>query len=103
VQSLEVHFSWSKREYENIGQVLSWGLGSGFGWALAIVSLAAVREKMKYNHIPAPLKALALLYRYRLNEHCFMSFMELHFNGQNLNTMILVSTTLVIVTSIMHF
>ncbi|NLU39252.1 MAG: NADH:ubiquinone reductase (Na(+)-transporting) subunit E [Bacteroidales bacterium] len=65
-----------QREYENIGQVLSWGLGSGFGWALAIVSLAAVREKMKYNHIPAPLKGIGITFIVTgLMSLAFMSFM----------------------------
>ena len=51
-----------QREYQNIGQVLSWGLGSGVGWALAIVLLAAIREKLKYNNIPAPLRGVGIAF-----------------------------------------
>lgn len=51
-----------QREYQNIGQVLSWGLGSGVGWALAIVLLAAIRERLKYNNIPAPLRGVGIAF-----------------------------------------
>ncbi|HEY3369195.1 MAG TPA: NADH:ubiquinone reductase (Na(+)-transporting) subunit E [Prolixibacteraceae bacterium] len=65
-----------QREYQNIGQVLSWGLGSGVGWALAIVSLAAVREKLKYNKIPAPLKGMGIAFIVTgLMGIAFMSFL----------------------------
>jgi Na+-transporting NADH:ubiquinone oxidoreductase subunit E len=33
-----------------------YGLGSGLGWALAIVMMAAIRERLQYSHIPAALK-----------------------------------------------
>lgn len=39
-----------------------YGLGSGFGWALAIVLLAAIREKMKYSHVPAGLQGLGITF-----------------------------------------
>jgi Na+-transporting NADH:ubiquinone oxidoreductase subunit E len=65
-----------QREYKNIGEVLSWGLGSGVGWALAIVSLAAIREKMKYNKIPAPLRGIGITFIVTgLMGLAFMSFM----------------------------
>lgn len=65
-----------QREYKNIGEVLSWGLGSGFGWALAIVSLAAIREKMKYNQIPAPLRGIGITFIVTgLMGLAFMSFL----------------------------
>jgi Na+-transporting NADH:ubiquinone oxidoreductase subunit E len=65
-----------QREYENIGQVLSWGLGSGVGWMLAIVSLAAIREKMKYNQIPAALKGMGITFIVTgLMAIAFMSFL----------------------------
>ncbi len=65
-----------QREYENIGQVLSFGLGSGFGWMLAIVSLAAIREKMKYNQIPAPLRGIGITFIVTgLMSLAFMSFL----------------------------
>ena len=65
-----------QREYENIGQVLSWGFGSGFGWMLAIVSLAAIREKMKYNQIPPALKGMGIAFIVTgLMGIAFMSFL----------------------------
>jgi Na+-transporting NADH:ubiquinone oxidoreductase subunit E len=65
-----------QRDYNNIGEVLSWGLGSGVGWALAIVSLAAVREKLKYNKIPAPLRGIGIAFIITgLMGIAFMSFL----------------------------
>ena len=65
-----------QRDYKNIGEVLSWGLGSGVGWALAIVSLAAVREKLKYNNIPAPLRGIGITFIITgLMGIAFMSFL----------------------------
>ncbi len=65
-----------QRDYKNIGEVLSWGLGSGVGWMLAIVSLAAVREKLKYNNIPAPLRGIGITFIITgLMGIAFMSFL----------------------------
>jgi Na+-transporting NADH:ubiquinone oxidoreductase subunit E len=65
-----------QREYKNIGEVLSWALGSGVGWMLAIVSLAAVREKLKYNNIPAPLRGIGITFIITgLMGIAFMSFL----------------------------
>ena len=46
----------------NIIDVLAYALGSGIGWILAIVGLAAIREKMEYNDVPAPLKGLGITF-----------------------------------------
>ena len=40
----------------NVGDSIVYGLGSGLGWWLAIVMMAAIREKITYSHIPAALK-----------------------------------------------
>jgi Na+-transporting NADH:ubiquinone oxidoreductase subunit E len=65
-----------QREYKNMTEVLAFGLGSGIGWALAIVSLAAVREKLKYSNIPAPLKGLGITFIVTgLMGLAFMSFL----------------------------
>ncbi len=45
-----------ERSYINIGEATSFGLGSGIGWWLAIVMMAAIREKLGYSNIPAPLR-----------------------------------------------
>ncbi len=52
-----------------------YGIGSGFGWGLAIVVLAAVREKMKYSDVPAPLRGLGItFFTVGLIALAFMSF-----------------------------
>ena len=45
-----------------IADALSYALGSGLGWMLSIVGLAAVREKMVYSNVPAPLKGLGITF-----------------------------------------
>ena len=43
-------------EISSLWQSVVYGLGSGFGWAIAIVMMAAIRERLQYSHIPAGLK-----------------------------------------------
>ncbi len=43
-------------EISSLWQSVVYGLGSGLGWALAIVMMAAIRERLQYSHIPAGLK-----------------------------------------------
>jgi Na+-transporting NADH:ubiquinone oxidoreductase subunit E len=53
-----------------------YGLGSGIGWLLAIVGIAAIREKMKYSKIPAPLRGIGIVFIITgLMAIGFMSFM----------------------------
>lgn len=64
-----------QREYANIGEVLSFSLGSGIGWLLAIIGLAAIRERIRYAHVPAPLKGLGITFIITgLMAIAFMSF-----------------------------
>lgn len=51
-----------EREYESLAEATVFGLGSGIGWFLAIVSIAAIREKMKYSNVPAPLRGLGITF-----------------------------------------
>ena len=51
-----------ERGYNSLAEATSFGLGSGIGWFLAIVSIAAIREKMKYSNVPAPLKGLGITF-----------------------------------------
>ena len=44
------------------GESVVYGLGAGFGWALAIVILAGIREKLKYSDIPEGLKGLGITF-----------------------------------------
>ncbi len=52
----------AEREYNNIAEATSYGLGSGIGWFLAIVAVAAIREKIKYSNVPAPLRGLGITF-----------------------------------------
>lgn len=68
-----------EREYANIAEATSFGLGSGLGWYLAIVGIAAIREKIKYSNIPAPLKGLGITFIITgLMGIAFMSFMGIN-------------------------
>jgi Na+-transporting NADH:ubiquinone oxidoreductase subunit E len=51
-----------QREFANIGMATAYGFGSGIGWLLAIVGLAAIREKLEYSHVPKPLKGLGITF-----------------------------------------
>lgn len=45
-----------ERGYENLGEATAFGFGSGVGWWIAIVAIAAIREKITYSNVPAPLR-----------------------------------------------
>jgi len=63
-----------ERDY-TLGESAVYGLGSGIGWFLAIVALAAVRERLKFNDIPAPLRGLGITFiTVGLMAIAFMSF-----------------------------
>lgn len=51
-----------QKAFNNIAEATSYSLGSGVGWLLAIVGLAAIREKMEYSHVPAPLRGLGITF-----------------------------------------
>lgn len=51
-----------ERAYNNIAEATAFGLGSGVGWFLAIVGIAAIREKIRYSNIPDPLKGLGITF-----------------------------------------
>ncbi len=46
----------------NFAEAVSFGLGGGFGWFLAIVALAAIREKIRYSNVPGPLRGLGMAF-----------------------------------------
>ncbi|MCP5056987.1 MAG: NADH:ubiquinone reductase (Na(+)-transporting) subunit E [bacterium] len=63
-----------QRDY-TLGEATVFGIGSGIGWALAIVALAAVRERLRYNDVPAPLRGLGITFiTVGLMAIAFMSF-----------------------------
>ncbi len=65
-----------EREYANISEATAFGFGSGIGWLLAIVGISAIREKIRYSNIPAPLRGLGITFIITgLMGIAFMSFM----------------------------
>ena len=65
-----------QREYQSIAEATSFGLGSGVGFFLAIIGIAAIREKIKYSNVPAPLRGLGITFIITgLMGIAFMSFM----------------------------
>ncbi|MEG1910034.1 MAG: NADH:ubiquinone reductase (Na(+)-transporting) subunit E, partial [Bacteroidales bacterium] len=51
-----------EREYANVAEATVFGLGSGIGWLMAIVGIAAIREKLHYSQIPTPLRGLGITF-----------------------------------------
>jgi Na+-transporting NADH:ubiquinone oxidoreductase subunit E len=51
-----------EREYATLGEATVFGLGSGVGWFLAIVAIAAIREKIRYSNVPPPLRGLGITF-----------------------------------------
>jgi len=65
-----------EREYNTLAEATTFGIGSGVGWFLAIVGIAAIREKIRYSNVPAPLKGLGITFIITgLMGIAFMSFM----------------------------
>ena len=51
-----------QKAFPNVGVATVYGLGSGIGWMLAMVGMAAIREKLAYSDIPKPLKGLGITF-----------------------------------------
>ena len=49
------------KEY-NFSESVAFGLGGGFGWFLAIIAIAAIREKIRYSAVPAPMRGLGMAF-----------------------------------------
>ncbi|MBO5804859.1 MAG: NADH:ubiquinone reductase (Na(+)-transporting) subunit E [Bacteroidales bacterium] len=65
-----------EKDFINVGEATVYALGSGIGWFLAIVALAAIREKMTYSHVPAALRGLGITFiTVGLMGIAFMTFM----------------------------
>ena len=64
------------KDFSGISEAAVYGFGSGVGWFLAIVAIAAIREKIAYSNVPAPLKGLGITFIITgLMALGFMSFM----------------------------
>jgi Na+-transporting NADH:ubiquinone oxidoreductase subunit E len=65
-----------QKDFVNTFESAVYGFGSGIGWYLAIVAIAAIREKIKYSNIPDPLRGLGITFIITgLMALGFMSFM----------------------------
>jgi len=65
-----------ERAFGTIAEAVVYGIGSGVGWFLAIVAIAAIREKIRYSNVPAPLRGLGITFFITgLMGIAFMSFM----------------------------
>lgn len=66
------------KDFVNVGEASVYALGSGIGWFLAIVTLAAIREKMSYSKVPAGLRGIGITFiTVGLMAMAFMTFMGL--------------------------
>src|SRR5690606_38245772 len=50
------------RDMPTMGLALNYGISSGIGWFLAILAIAAIREKIRYSNVPAPLRGLGITF-----------------------------------------
>ena len=65
-----------EREYQTLAEATVFGVGSGIGWMVAIVVIAAIREKLRYSNVPDPLKGLGITFILTgLMAIAFMGFM----------------------------
>ena len=65
-----------ERAFSNVGEAALFGLGSGIGWLLAIVAIAAIREKLRYSKIPKALQGVGISFIITgLMGIAFMAFM----------------------------
>ncbi len=70
-----------EKDFPNIGQATVYGLGSGVGWFIAIVAIAAIREKIRYSNVPSPLRGLGMAFIITgLMGMAFLSFSGIKFN-----------------------
>ena len=51
-----------QKEFSTLGEASVYGIGSGIGWMLAIVGMAAIRERLEYSDIPKPLRGLGIAF-----------------------------------------
>ena len=69
-----------ERQYSTLLDATAFSLGSGIGWFVAIVAIAAIREKIRYSNVPAPLRGLGITFILTgLMGMAFMSFMGIKY------------------------
>ena len=65
-----------ERDYASLGEATAFAAGSGIGWWLAIILMAAIRERLSYSNIPAPLRGAGITFILTgLMGIAFMTFM----------------------------
>jgi Na+-transporting NADH:ubiquinone oxidoreductase subunit E len=69
-----------ERQYSTILDATAFSIGSGIGWFIAIVAIAAIREKIRYSNVPAPLRGLGITFILTgLMGIAFMAFMGIKY------------------------
>ena len=72
-----------ERQYSTILDATAFSLGSGIGWFIAIVAIAAIREKLRYSNVPGPLRGLGITFIVTgLMGMAFMSFMGIKYGKE---------------------
>ena len=70
----------AERQYSTIMDATAFSIGSGIGWFIAIVAIAAIREKLRYSNVPGPLRGLGITFIVTgLRGIAFMSFMGIKY------------------------
>ncbi len=73
-----------ERQYSTILDATAFSLGSGIGWFIAIVAIAAIREKIRYSNVPGPLRGLGITFIITgLMGIAFMSFMGIKYTSED--------------------
>ena len=73
----------AERQYSTILDATAFPLGSGIGWFIAIVAIAAIREKLRYSNVPGPLRGLGITFIVTgLMGMAFMSFMGIKYGKE---------------------
>ena len=72
-----------ERQYSTILDATAFAFGSGIGWFIAIVAIAAIREKIRYSNVPKPLRGLGITFIITgLMGMAFMSFMGIKYGKE---------------------
>ena len=73
----------AERQYSTILDATAFSIGSGIGWFIAIVAIAAIREKLRYSNVPGPLRGLGITFIVTgLMGIAFMSFMGIKYGKE---------------------
>lgn len=86
-----------ERQYSTILDASAFAFGSGIGWFIAIVAIAAIREKIRYSNVPAPLRGLGITFIITgLMGMAFMSFMGIKYGKDEAKAETTIETSQVI-------